>query len=338
MPQMLSSGPFRSVTRGILGTCVIFVMACDDVTVVTLEVSEVEISPSELSVAEGESEILTAIPRAESGQTLSGREVQWSVDHPEIARVGPEGAVEGQNEGTTVVRARVEGVEGTAAVTVLPGPFIGLSPEEVTLEATAGDSSPAESQVEVTNTQFGELSGLEIRVLDGDEADATWLQAELSGGIAPATLLLRASAAELEAGTFRATVQVTSAVAGNSPVSLPVTFDVAEPPPVLVVDPESVGLSAITGSTTQASQTLSVQNAGGGVLEPLAVDVVYAAGQPTGWLSTVFGSSAAPTSLTVRASARDLSPGEYAATVVVSSPVAENESVSVSVTFTVRSR
>jgi hypothetical protein len=313
-------------------------VGCESVTVVTLEVDRIDVTPEELSLAEGETAAFVAVPRSASGDPLSGREVDWTVDAPEVAAVDAGGNVEALREGSTTVRARAEGVEGTASLTVLPGPSIGLDPEAVTLSALAGDGSPAEASVEVTNTAFGTLSGLQVQVRGEGDDEALWLSAELSGTTAPALVAIRASTAGLEPGTYRAWIEVGSPVARDGPAEIEVTFQVEEPPPVIGVDPTSVGLSAVSGSGTAASQTVSVTNLGGGTLSGLSTSVEYADGQPTGWLSGVLGGSTAPTSLSVRASARDLPPGQYSGWVRVSSPLAENESVSVSVSFTVRDR
>ena len=61
-----------------------------------------------------------------------------------------------------------------------------------------------------------------------------WLTASLGGTTAPATLTLNASFAGLTAGTYTATVPVTSAVASNSPQTVAVTFVVAPPPLVSI--------------------------------------------------------------------------------------------------------
>jgi hypothetical protein len=313
-------------------------VGCESVTVVSLEVDRIDITPDEVTLAEGETAALVAVPRAASGEPLSGRQIHWSVDAPDVASVDADGTVEALREGSTAVRARVEGVEGIASLTVLPGPDIGLDPETVTLSAIAGSEPPAEAVVNVVNTAFGTLSGLTLQIHGEGGDDPSWLSAELSGTTAPTALTVRASAQALEPGTYRGRVEVSSPVARDGSAEVEVDFHVEEPPPIIRLDPTSVGLSAVSGSGTAASQTVSVTNVGGGTLSGLTTSVEYAEGEPTGWLSGILGSSVAPTSLSVRASARDLPPGQYSGWVRVSSPLAENESVTVSVSFSVRDR
>jgi hypothetical protein len=76
----------------------------------------------------------------------------------------------------------------------------------------------------VTNGGTGTLSGLAIgQVTYGPEA-ANWLDLELSGTEAPATLRLGVTAASLLAGTYTATIPITSTLVGVSPQNINVTF------------------------------------------------------------------------------------------------------------------
>jgi hypothetical protein len=61
------------------------------------------------------------------------------VDDPAIATVTPEGVVEARAPGTTRIHATVEGITGTASVTVLAGP----DEPEAGRARTAIEPSPA---------------------------------------------------------------------------------------------------------------------------------------------------------------------------------------------------
>jgi uncharacterized protein YjdB len=97
------------------------IAACETVVVSMVEVSEVVVFPSSLTLMEGESEAASAIVRSE-GSEVPGLSVTWSVDDPLVATVTGEGVVEARAPGITTVRAASEGVSGTAQVRVLARP------------------------------------------------------------------------------------------------------------------------------------------------------------------------------------------------------------------------
>jgi uncharacterized protein YjdB len=97
------------------------IAACETVVVSMVEVSEVQVFPSSLTLVEGESETASAIVRSE-GAEVPGLAVTWSVDDPLVATVSDVGVVEARAPGVTTVRAASEGVSGTAQVRVLARP------------------------------------------------------------------------------------------------------------------------------------------------------------------------------------------------------------------------
>lgn len=111
----------------------------------------------------------------------------------------------------------------TVTFTVLePNPAIGLGATSINFTATQGGASPAPQTVQVTNSGGGTLTGLTATEVPA----ATWLTASLSATTAPAMLTLQATTGSLAAGTYSTTVNVGSAVAGNSPQTITVTFQV----------------------------------------------------------------------------------------------------------------
>src|SRR5262249_31043744 len=66
-------------------------------------------------------------------------QAQWATSAPEIATVDATGKVLGWSPGTTTVTATVNGVQGTAMLTVIPGIPVGVAP----LPAPAGRPSGA---------------------------------------------------------------------------------------------------------------------------------------------------------------------------------------------------
>ncbi len=330
----------RGVTTALLASVLLgatLLGACEERSVNVLEVAEVAVSPGELSVVQGASETLSARPRDAAGRVLSGRTIHWSSDDPSVARVDPEGRVEGLSPGTTRIRAAADQVEGAADVNVLPGPSIQLSAPTVTWEATAGAPDPLAREIQVTNSGNGTLADLQLEVTDPDGTPPDWLQATLQSTTAPATIQLQASAADLGPGDYSATLEVSSPVAVDGDAQVDLLLQVREPPPVIALDPTSWSSSAPEGSLTPSSQTVAVANEGGGVLDELSLRIEYTGGGATGWLNAELESGTAPTRIEMEASSRELDPGQYTARVIVSSPAA-GEDAEVHVTFSVQAR
>jgi hypothetical protein len=297
--------------------------------------ASVEISPNNVIVFEGADEELSAIPRSASGNVLTGRSGQWSSDDPDVASVSQAGVIRGESNGSTTVRVVIEGVEGSAPVTVLPRPEIRLSRSVVSFVGVEGGADPQDQEVQIANTGGGTLSGLSFLVqTEGDHAG--WLSASLGSATAPTTLTLSASIDDRPVGVYQGTVLVISPEAHNTPQEVDVTLRVDEPPPVIQLDLTSVRFSAVTRSFQEATQDVAVTNGGGGTLTGLSVAITYGNG-PTGWLNATLASSTAPTTLELRASARNLDPGNYTAEVQVSSDLIPGGSRTIDVVFSVSS-
>ena len=68
-------------------------------------------------------------------------------------------------------------------------------------------------------------------------ATGSWLSVSPASGTAPSALSIAVNAAGLAAGTYQGTVQIKSAGASNSPLTIGVTLTVAAAPPTLTVSP-----------------------------------------------------------------------------------------------------
>jgi uncharacterized membrane protein len=224
----------------------------------------------------------------------------------------------------------------TVAAAPVP-PAIGLSQSNVLFSATTGAGNPSNQTVNVTNTGGGTLDGLATTVTYASGQPTGWLNASLSGTTAPATITLQAATGALAAGTYNATVNVTSSAASNSPQTVNVTFTVsaAPVPPAIGLSRADILFNATAGGANPASESLNVTNTGGGTLNGLGTSITYASGQPTGWLNASLSSTTAPSTITLQATTGSLAAGTYNATVNVTSSVASNSPQTVNVTFTV---
>jgi uncharacterized membrane protein len=224
----------------------------------------------------------------------------------------------------------------TVAAAPVP-PAIGLSQSSASFSATSGGSNPSSQTVNVTNTGGGTLSGVTTSVTYASGQPTGWLNASLSGTTAPATITLQAATGSLAAGTYNATVNVTSSVASNSPQTVNVTFTVAAAPvaPAIGLSRADVLFNATAGGANPATESLNVTNTGGGTLNGLGTSITYASGQPSGWLNASLSSTTAPATITLQATTGSLATGTYTATLRVSSGIASNSPQTVNIRFTV---
>lgn len=327
---------FRRRVAGALVTLLLLPLlglaGCESRTVVPVEVASVDVEPSVVTLLQGESRTLEAIPRAADGGRLNGRTVSWSQSEPSVVQVDGSGTVTAIGRGVSQVEATVEDVRGSAEVTVLSGPSVVVEPEAVQRTARAGDVAPA-ATVSVRNGGNGTLTGLTATVQYGGGAGG-WLSTSLDGTAAPTTLTLTPSAADLEPGTYEAVAEVHSPVAPE-PGRVDVTFVVTEPPPRIELSPNPVELTGVFRGEEKARQDVDVTNGGGGALEGLSVEITGGDAFPSLWLSLDLASTAAPTTLVVEADPLGLPPGTYEATVEVRAPGVENSPVILQVRFEV---
>jgi hypothetical protein len=229
----------------------------------------------------------------------------------------------------------------TVTLTVAPstggGPLIALSSTTQNFAAPQGGANPTAQTVDVTNSGAGTLDGLTATVSYGAGQPTGWLNAALSAPAAPSTLNLTATTGSLTAGTYNASVAITSAAAANSPQAVAVTFTVAAPgsAPLIALSNTTISFTGTQGAPNPADQTIDVSNGGTGSLTGLAAAVTYGSGQPTDWLTATLDHAKAPATLTLAANTGALAPGTYNANVNVTSGVASNSPQAVAVTFTV---
>ena len=160
-----------------------------------------------------------------------------------------------------------------------------------------------------------------------------WLSVNCTGSSAPYTCSTQPTTGSLAAGTYTATVQVSSSGATNSPQSYTVAFTVNASTPTISLSPTSLTFSANVGGGNPASQNVTVSNSGGGTLATPTTQINYGSG--SGWLSVQVQGSSAPFTLVTQPATGSLAAGTYTATVNVSSTGASNTPQSYTVTFTV---
>jgi uncharacterized protein YjdB len=83
-------------------------------------VARVDVNPAAVSLQAGQSRQLTATPRDPQGNVVTGRGVVWTSDNSAVATVN-NGLVTTSKTGVATITATIDGVKGTAKITVTPG-------------------------------------------------------------------------------------------------------------------------------------------------------------------------------------------------------------------------
>lgn len=219
-------------------------------------------------------------------------------------------------------------------------PLINVAPSAIPLAATEGGASPAPATVAVSNGGGGALNLLALGTVTYTGAASGWLSTALSNTTAPATITLTPNTGALVAGTYSATVPVTSGVLGVTPTSIVVTLTVTSQTaaPLIALSPSDFNPNATVGGANPAPQVVGVNNAGGGTLNQLTVGPVnYTAGGATGWMSATLNQTTAPATVTLTTNITGLAAGTYRALIPVASPVATNSPRTIAVRLTVGS-
>ena len=110
------------------------------VTVMLAPVLALDLLPSVVSLNEGDSIRLHAIPRGREGRELGSRPVLWSSSQGSVAEVDEEGLVHAVEEGEATVLAECQGLEASARVVVLPAPVASVELPEPSITLGMGES------------------------------------------------------------------------------------------------------------------------------------------------------------------------------------------------------
>jgi len=126
-----SAGTYRVIatrTRGPLADT-------SAVTISTVPVASVTVTPASAGVAMGGTVQLAATAWDAAGNVLTGRSITWTSDAPSVATVSATGLLRGVAVGNATITATTEGQSGTAAVSVTLAPVasVTVSPNSASL-------------------------------------------------------------------------------------------------------------------------------------------------------------------------------------------------------------
>ncbi len=223
------STTIRATVDGVSGTATLTVTEPPPV------VDRVAVSPSSVSIEEGGTQRFSATAFDSDNTMISGKTFVWTSSSASVATINSSGLATGVDAGSTTIRATVDGVSGTATLTVTESPpvvdRVAVSPSSVSIEE-GGTQRFSATAFDSDNTM---ISGKTF----------AWSSSRTS----VATINASGLATGVDAGstTIRATVDGKSGTA---------TLTVTEPPPVVdrvTVSPSSVSIEE--GGTQQFSAT-----------------------------------------------------------------------------------
>ncbi len=190
-------------------------------------------------------------------------------------------------------------------------PVLGVAPTALSFSSLQGGAAPAAQTFHVLNTNFAALAwSLQLA-----GTGTNWLTVTPTSGVAPTLLTVRVNPSGLAAGSYRATLVVSSPGAIGSPQTISILLTVDAPAqPVVALSSQLLSFQAVSGGINPTPQALSIANAGSGTLEWTAT-AQTAPG--TNWLELSAASGTAPSPLFVSVNTRGLGPGVYEGTVTV---------------------
>ena len=210
---------------------------------------------------------------------------------------------------------------------VAPGPVLAVSTNALSFAAPEGGNPAGSQTITISNAGGGTLGAATLGGTSYGAGATGWLTRTIAG----ATITVSAATAALPPGSYTATFGV-AASGSTETVTVQASVAPAPAPPVLTLSSQAVSFSAQAGATPVA-QTVTITNTGGGNLGSLGTlssSISYGAGQPAGWLAaTVTGATGVVTLTPATAS---LVPGNYSATVPVTSTAGGGASMAVSLT------
>lgn len=211
-------------------------------------------------------------------------------------------------------------------------PAITVTPATITFAGKAGgDLAPPQRL-----TIMSPISGIPFSVTTSPAA--SWLVVDTSNGSTPQLIKVQADPTNLTAGTYNATLVISSNLTNPQSVNVAVTFKVAAADnPQLAVNKTGVSFTFPRNPTNIETRLVQVSNAGSG---PLAYSAQAQTSTGGKWLNVSPASGSvtpkSPAQLVVTANPNGLTTGTYTGTITIQSSTT-GESATVAVNLTVSS-
>ncbi|HRN53372.1 MAG TPA: Ig-like domain-containing protein, partial [Gemmatimonadaceae bacterium] len=168
-----------------MASVTVLAMACESPTKPPPAVGSVLLSPGALALESGDSVQMSVLVRDANGNTLSGREVTWSTNSPELLTVSATGKVRALSNRTNAgasarVAVSVEGVTDDSEIIVQPVAAATLT--LVPLDSALAEGQSATIVFEARDADGGLLSG---RQPEWTSRDTTLVRVNAVGELQP---------------------------------------------------------------------------------------------------------------------------------------------------------
>ena len=186
------------------------------ITVSSIPVASVAVSPASATLIVGATQQLTATPLDANGNPLSGRTISWTTSAPGVATVDANGLVTAVAPGSATVTATSEGKSGTSAITVNPAPVasVAVTPGSATV-SVGGTQQLTATPLDANGNP---LSGRAVSWTTSAQGVATVDANGLVTGVATGSATITATS-EGKSGTSAITVAVPVASVSVSPTA-----------------------------------------------------------------------------------------------------------------------
>ena len=217
------------------------------------------------------------------------------------------------NGAVTITATGATGSPATIPVTlnIAQPPVLAVTPSSLTFTG-AGSQNLA-----ISNTGGGALNWTAV-------VNQAWLTVAPLSGTGAGTISVTVNVTGLAPGTYNGAITITATGAAESPATIPVTLNIAQPP-VLAVTPSSL---TFTGA---GSQNLAISNTGGGTLN-------WSAAVNQAWLTVAPLSGTGAASVSVTVNVTGLAPGTYNGAVTITATGATGSPATIPVTLNIAQR
>ena len=177
--------------------------ATSAISVTSVPVASVSVTPASASLSTGRTTQLTATPRDASGNPLSGRAVSWTTSNGAVATVSSSGLVTGAAAGSATITATSEGQIGTSAITVTSVPVASVTVSPASASVLTGQT--AQLTAAPKDASGNPLSGRTVTWSSGNTSVATVSSSGLVAGVTAGSATITATS-EGQSGTSAVTV------------------------------------------------------------------------------------------------------------------------------------
>ncbi|HVH10525.1 MAG TPA: Ig-like domain-containing protein [Gemmatimonadales bacterium] len=195
MAKVAGAATITASTEGKTGTAAI--------TVVTVPVASVIVSPATANLFVGSTLQLAATTKDSVGNVLTGRVVTWTSLSPSLATVGGTGLVTGVAAGSATITATAEGKTATAVITVATVPVASVTVSPTTASVAVG--ATVQLAATTKDSAGNVLTGRVITWTSSNPALATVSGTGLVTGVGAGSDIITATS-EGKAGTAAVTV------------------------------------------------------------------------------------------------------------------------------------